>query len=586
MKHRISNHTVVVWLLITVFVLIGMSPTVYEWSVRWKTRPERYFELVHNFPTDYNLYLSKIRQGKEGAWLAREKYTSEPHAPSLSQVLYVLIGRLAHFSHIQTPYVWFAYHVARVFFAGLLLWVIWNVVDWAMTHAVFRWKILTFLLVVTASTFPKLEWVRGYPRFGGFMPWYTQVDSLQRTTFMPHVLLSQALLVFIIWVFSGGFIRKQTPGNFVFLGVVGIILGIIFPPGMFFIYSVLAVVTAGELVGRVAVCKHKTAHMKRRQEKRAVWKSQLTQWFLEDLSGRIIFILLTAPTFVYYMLLFTEYPWKRLVEFDVLHPTKFSMLEYFAALGATLPLGIIGAGAVFVFGKLDTFVQLDKCKYFIAWIAAWLMLLFIFQNIPQQSPTRFSQMMPHLPLAVLTGLLFYQLATRARSVIAHALSLIPILIVLLGLGSMASSYMWLKDFVDHKLRANIPLVPHGPQVMYPLRDIIDGLVWLQVNTPRDSIVISGETTGNYIPVYAGNTAYVGHANTVNLEIKLAEVGNFYRKHLPIDEELNWLNRTNASYVFYGPEEKEGNGWKEDLREFYPSLVLVYENQSVKIYKVP
>ena len=119
-----------IWIVVGIIlflVLFSFSPTMYEWNARLRVHDDRFFELVHNFPTDYNLYLSKIRQGKEGAWVAKEKYTSEPHSGSLSQILYVFIGRLAHFSYVQTPYVWFAYHVSRLFFAGLLLWSIWKV---------------------------------------------------------------------------------------------------------------------------------------------------------------------------------------------------------------------------------------------------------------------------------------------------------------------------------------------------------------------------------------------------------------------------------------------------------------------------
>src|SRR3989344_3050633 len=189
----------VIFGFIIFLVLVSMAPTLYEWNARGRIHADRHFELVHNFPTDYNLYLSRIREGKEGAWLATEKYTSEPHAPSLSQVMYVLIGRLADISHIQTPYVWFAYHVARVFFAGFFLWVIWKVAQWAFQGKGFFWQLTTFLLIVSQSTWPKFELVRAVPRLGGWMPWYTMADSLQRTTFMPHVLLAQAILIITLW---------------------------------------------------------------------------------------------------------------------------------------------------------------------------------------------------------------------------------------------------------------------------------------------------------------------------------------------------------------------------------------------------
>lgn len=579
MDRRVTN---IVWGLIIFFILFSMAPTLYEWNARGRIHDDRFFELVHNFPTDYNLYLSKIREGKEGAWMATEKYTSEPHAPSLSQELYVLIGRLADFSHIQTPYVWFAYEVARVFFGALLLWVIWCVAKWAFPKS-WKWGILTFLLIVTASTWPKFETVAGVPRLGGWMGWYTMSDSLQRTTFMPHVTFAQAILAFIMWVLAGGFISKKLPGNYIFLGVVGIVLGIIFPPGLLFIYGVIGVVVLGEVI-KLFLPK-KDSHSKSGMTK-------VINWFFHDGFGRVVFGIVSGPSLIYFMLLLQQYPWKRLAEFDVLHPTKFSYIEYFMAMGPTLPLGILGILLLIALKKWDV---LSRFRMFIAWVAAWLFFIFLFNYIPQQSPTRFTQMETNIPLGIFTAYLFYELANivkkhipnkKKMSAAYYSILVIPCIIIFFGLGTMSSTYMWLQDFVDHKLRATIPLVPSGAEVMYPMKDIIDGLVWLEVNTPRSAVVLTGMTTGNYTPVYAGNTAYVGHANTVNLEDKLAAVNNFYVKHLSLADEMIWLKSANISYIFYGPEEMDISGGIGDLRELYPGLTEVYKNPTVQIYKTP
>ncbi len=557
---------------------------MYEWNARNRIHADRFFELVHNFPTDYNLYLSKIRQGKEGSWLAKEKYTSEPHSGSLSQILYVIIGRLADYAHIQTPYVWFAYHVSRLFFAAVILWCIWLVSEWAMQSAGFGFQYLLFLLIALQSTWPKFETVLGVPRLGGWMPWYTQADSLQRTTFMPHVLFAQTMMIFIFWVFSsfltgtGGFITKKHPGNAVFLGIVGLVLGIIFPPGLMFVYGVLAFVTIGEFIG---------LWWEKQQHGKQLTFVHVRQWFAVRVFDRFVFGIISGPTLVYFSLLLSEYPWKRLVEFDVLHPTKFSFIEYFIAVGPLLPLGLIGIVYVCI-RKWDI---AKKFQYYIYWIVAWLVFLFVFDKIPQQSPTRFTQMAPNVPLGIFTGILFYELYSLVRTSkkylkFSSLILVIPIVIIILSFGSMASSYMWLRDFVDHKLRATIPLVPHNADVMYPMREIVEGLVWLQVYTPRDAIVLTGKTTGNYMPVYSGNTAYIGHANTVKLEIKEAEIGNFYNRRLSLEEEMAFLKASGAAYVFYGPEEYEISGGVEDLRELYPALTQVYQNTMVRIYKTP
>lgn len=569
----------IVALVILFFTLVGLSPTIYEWNIKSRTKPIRFFELVHNFPTDYNFYLSRIRQGKEGAWLAREKYTSEPHDPSLLQVLYVMIGRVSDWAHVQTPYLWFSYHAMRIFFGVFLLYCIWRFVSWHING--FRWQLFSFIVVVTASTWPKLEWVAGYPRFGGYMAWWTQIDSLQRLLFLPHVLVGQALLVFIAWVFAGGFITRRHPGNYIFLGIVGFILGIIFPPALFFLYFLLAVLTVGEVfwgwLFTVGTGKSMREYVR--------W---LQSWAVRHLSGRIIFGVLSLPTFLYFSLLFSQYPWKRLVEYDTIVKAPFTFWEYFMGLGPTFPLGLLGAALLLLnFGTYEA----RRLRIVVTWVIAWLSLMFIFTQIPQQSPSRFGQMMPQVPLGLLTVYLFMQIKTYLQKRLhlkqwANTVFVIPAICILLGLGTMASSFMWLKDFVDHKLRADVPLVPTGASVMYPLKDLIETCIWLEMYTTRDTVILAGHATSNYIPVYSGNTTFIGHANTVNLEIKQAAVTNFYVRRLPIQEELAWIKQQGIGYIVYGPEEMEMNGGITDLKELYPSLEQVYENTYFRIYKAP
>lgn len=582
--HSTRVRSAIVFLVIFFFTLVGFSPTMYEWSIKDKTKPIRFFELVHNFPTDYNFYLSRIRQGKEGAWLAKEKYTSEAHDPSLLQILYVMIGKVADWSHVQTPYLWFAYHTMRVFFGVFLLFVLWKFVEWHTDG--FPTQIFTYILVITASTWPKFEMVAGYPRFGGYMPWWTQIDSLQRLLFLPHVLVGQALLLFIAWVLAGGFISRVSgkivhPGNYIFLGIVGIFLGIIFPPVLFFLYFLLFVLTIGELfwgwLYTIGTGKTMKEYVK--------W---LRHWAVHHFAGRVLFGILSIPTFLYFSLLMSQYPWKRLVEYDTIVKAPFTFWEYFMALGPTFPLGVLGGILLLVnFGSRDA----KRLRIVVTWVIAWLSLMFIFTKIPQQSPSRFGQMMPQVPLGILTMYLFAQVKGFVEKrfnlkQISAAVFVVPALCILFGLGTMASSFMWLKDFVDHKMRADVPLVPTGASVMYPLKDLIEASIWLETYTPRDAVVLAGHATSNYIPVYSGNTTFVGHANTVNLEIKSAAVTNFFVQRLSIQEELAWLRQQGISYILYGPEEMEMNGGKTDLNELYPMLEEVYQNTFFRIYKAP
>ena len=150
---------------------------------------------------------------------------------------------------------------------------------------------------------------------------------------------------------------------------------------------------------------------------------------------------------------------------------------------------------------------------------------------------------------------------------------------------MYSSFLWQRDFVDHKMRAAYPLVPTGSYVMYPLKDFIAAMKYVQDATSRDSVILSETTAGNYIPAQAGNTVYVGHANTVKAEEKEVRVKEFFSGRMKPDEARAFLTRENLHWIFFGPQEKEDGG-VSDLTKVYPFLQQAYKNTFVTIYRLP
>jgi hypothetical protein len=533
-------------ILIVVFVLFSLSPSVYELSRAGSLPKERRFELVHNFYTDYNFYLSRIREGLSGRWTVVEKYTSEPHDGSLIHEMYLLMGQMGRSVRVPEGMADQVYHIGRAMLALVLVAAI-----AAFSGSAFPSSqglaLMAFLLAMTASSWPKLVLVEGLPRFGGYMPWWSVMDSLQRITFIPHLLAGQALLLFLIMAATNETVMKRT-GNAIFLGVLGFVLGMILPPAVLFLYAVLAVYAALTL----ARFKHNSI-------------------------GFGIIGAVSVPSLIYLLLMTSLYPWKRLAELDVLHPLPFSYVEYALAVGPMLPLGLIG-GAV-------AWIKKEKALYpSLAWMVAWLLCLVLFHFVPQQSPLRFSEMVPHVPLGILAAYVCILLVRKAPKSVRSILFLIPTTLIVVGVGQMASSYLWQKDFVDHKIRASVPLVPTGSYVMYPLKDFAAAIGYLQDKTERTDIILSETTAGNYIPVYIGDTAYVGHDNTVDAERKKALVKRFYAGEMTPDEAKQWVTAQHFRFVFFGPQEME-DGAISDLSRVYPFLVQVYKNSYVRIYDI-
>jgi len=597
-------------ILIIGFVLFSLSPTFYELSQKNKIQG-RSFELVHNYITDYNFYLSRIREGIEGRWTVIEQYTTESHQGSFIQIFYLLLGKIQVFSSNPFLSATAIYHIARIVFgaAVLLMTALWV----RMLFPTLLWQVMAFLLVVTASVWPHVVPVGESVRFGGPMAWWTLMDNLQRITFLPHLLFGQAMLSFLL--FTGGnseTLRRSQ--NWIFLGLLAFILGMVFPPGLVFVGVAYGVMILMEVLVMPDVIRHLPLFLRFRLGGR---NDRENSWIFTHVVSRVMIGLISFPSFLYFSLMFTLYPWKRLVELDIIHPLPFQFPEYIAALGPTLPLGILGL--LFVL-----FLKDKKFMSVVAWVLAWLLCLFVFQYIPQQSPLRFSEMLPHVPLGILTTYVFYVIYIRAEvgmAFLAHLSSniicrifhskdetcvsvlkksylparkgfsgvyvikmlvlTIPIFIIVVGIGVMISSFFWQKDFIDQKVAAGFPGIAMNNVIVYPINGFTDALTFIQENTPKGAIILSDMTAGNYIPPYTGRRVFVGHNNTVFLEDKLEAVHAFYRgemKHADV-----WLTNEHISFIFFGPEEREV-GKLSELQTVYPFLNEVYRNNDVIIYK--
>jgi hypothetical protein len=296
---------------------------------------------------------------------------------------------------------------------------------------------------------------------------------------------------------------------------------------------------------------------------------------IERIAGPAIAGLMSLPTVLYFSLAVRVYPWKRLIDYAALHPQPFNLQEYLLALGPILILGVIG-------GLLVLIKRERRLVLFVAWVIAWFACIIAFQHIKQESPLRFTEMLPQVPLGFLACYLFYALYRVFIKPFRYLFIIIPALLVFVGFAQMYSSWRWQKEFLDQKISATVPLVPTGSYVMYPLKDFLSGILYFQDNTSRDTVILSETTAGNYIPVYSGNTVYIGHANTVNTEQKEPVVTEFFAGQMTPAQAKDFLTSNNLHYIFFGPQEMDDGGIS-DLSTVYPFLTQIYSNAQVKDY---
>jgi hypothetical protein len=542
----------ILFLLSLFFVILSFSPSLYE-IYHAKDLPEsREFVLEHNYMFDYNFYLSRIREGQEGRFLVVEKYYNQPHQGSLFQISYLLMGKIGGLFSLSPPVV---YHAARLILGFILLFLIGRYVMKLFSG---WWPIVVYLFAITAGSWPILVKIPHFWRFATYMGWWSASDSLQRITFLPHVILGQIFILLFIWRFSDNDDQLLKFLRLLIWGMVGFVAGIIFPPTLIVVYTVFGVMSFLEIL----------------------FEGSLAMRFRLRVTARIIFILLSSLSFVYLQLIFKVKPWNVLALFDVKHRTLLPYMDYALSLGPMLPLGILGL-------IIALFRKEKKLTSVVSWVLSIGILFFIFEYIPQQSPLRFTEAAINIPLGILAAYLllqFWKLGERYRQRGVKVITVITVIVVIsLGLGVMVSMVGWLTDQAYSK-RTGSWTVPTGTQLIYPLKDFMAAIYFLRDQTKKEAVVLTSETAGNFIPAYSGNFVYLGHANTPNEEEKRAVVQQFFAGKMTKDEAKEFLQKERISYIYFGPQEKEAGNIK-DLGSIYPLISPVYSNNQVVIYKV-
>jgi hypothetical protein len=590
--------------LILFFFCFSFYPTYFEINNAHTIADptHRQFILEHNYYwPDYNLYLSKIRQGLEGKWLAIERYTSEPHQGSLIQIFYVMLGKCAAVFHL-TPneaYVWTRIVLSLVLFVTVVM-----LVSYYFKSLVFQ--VLGFLFVFVSGSFPMFYQDNGVTKIGRYMEWWSNVDALQRISFIPHILFGQILSFFIFYKLTTYNLLPTTKKIIVMI-ILGNILGLVFPPSLMTLLATVTIMIFVDVFKRFK-------------------KNHFQRLFISKTTlQHALFILCSLPSLFYTLALTRFEPWATLVSLHRINHFIIPFDQFILATGPIFYLSLAGMIAA-VFKKDRTFYPL------LYWCITTFLFLIFYTYVKDQSPLRFTQTGLFIPMGILGTYfilniwnfvtLFFKTgdasagaqhavvpitsgsthwATRAagpvnynnnqstsgrtpKTLVSIGLMLVILFYIIGSLFMMQNSLDWQIRWITQRLNATVPLVPDPPQAMYPLRDWMNGIFWLDKNTPADSVVLAEVTAGNYIPAYAHNIVYFGQANTVQYDRKQAETTSFFSGKMSASEAKNLMQRGRISYVFYSIQE-ERDSKEYDVVKWYPFLKQVYSNTLVTIYKV-
>jgi len=544
----IKKYFVIVFIFFMLF--LSFIPNLYEELVTNLLPPDRTMIWgEHSYTYDYNVYLSKIRQGLEGRSSVVDKYDNTQDQKGIFLVMiYLIAGKIASIFKQLTPT--FTYHLLRVFTS--VFWI--SVIIFLNMHYLKKISLINLgvtLSLLTASfpvfyRFDDQQWITFY------MNWWQELDILKRISFIPHDTL-----------------------NYIFISIFTILLGLVDKNKKYFI--ILCVLLFFSVFIQPSSAILFVISWTLFNLFKYFWLKSLTSDLIaEKIKQTFLILIAISIPLLYIKSVTSSYPWKSLMDFHENNMLVFNVKDYILALGPLFFTGIAG-GLLVVYKKKQELLGL------VTWIFGVFIAIVLFKFFPYQS-LRFIQTANHIPLAILSTYLFYELWKKAKlRVIKFIIIMVVITVIINGLAQAFFSIKSQTQFINQRARATLPLVPYPPQVMYPLNDFYNGLKWLETNTDHQTVVLAKITASNYIPAYSGNFVYVGHiAETPHFNERIKKADEFFSGIWEEKQAFNFLKTENIDYIFYGPQEKEGA--VKDIN-VYTFLKANYQSPLVIIYKV-
>lgn len=205
-----------------------------------------------------------------------------------------------------------------------------------------------------------------------------------------------------------------------------------------------------------------------------------------------------------------------------------------------LSLGPLFFVALFAFFLKDVWISTTK-RYLLFWMILPILLYYL-SNIIPVGGLRLFQTYQHIPIVLLSGIIFQFLSRRFTNKFRY-------LYVAITIGVISFSVPALITYGGYFAS---PLNPYGELAdnIEKLRPLLN---YLKTQTPPKSVVISNETIGMIIPAFSNNHVILGHlGNNIDYESKRFEIDAFYHGQIPPTALTTIFDKYHARYVIFQP----------------------------------
>lgn len=547
---KISLRFIIYIIIANILILLSNLPLFIRIQ---RTPPGFTFPLTHSDSYhDYALYLSAITQGKNGSLLFRDPYTTETSKPGIFYIYYTGVGKIASIFHFSSP---LAYHLGRIISVEIFILLVYILSRQLLGGRIAFWGALISLL----GTIPPLSLFKDIIIFPSQIPWWLYFDAVERLNQIPHNVFGQDMLL-LTTIFFVSFLRTQKIRFASFAAAAAFAAGIIFPPVL-------------STIGLALPLSYLIYLSKQKFSLARAALARLTTYKLRKpcIDKKIFFgiILITLSAFLsLYLIRWQEtqgFPWNiwtswNVTRWNVYEPNfNYSFLLLFGFLA------ILALPAVFDILKKSDLKQI----LLVGWVTIPYILI-PFANLINIPKLRIAQTALFVPFGLLITQTIFSLHIAPGKRLWQF-----ILLAFFLAATLPVSFFILSKRVDFVLHES-----SFPGYLSP--NVIASLEFIQDNIPKDSIFVSYEYMGNFIPALSPVVSFVGHMNlTRDFSNKRITVIDFLREKQTPEKARDFVIKNRIQYVFFGPDEK-----KFGLEKLsYDFLKVIYENNEVIVYKV-
>ncbi len=509
-----KREEIIIAVLSAFFIFLSISPTLILYL---KTPADSVYSFFHNSISDYPYYISFIRQGIEGRITTIDQFTTENQAPGLIHVFYLGLGRIGGLFGLSAVTVYLS---TRIFLGFALLVTSYIFISHFLKV---KWqRILAFLIFTTSASFPQIVTTQKGIQIWQYLYWWTEMDPINRLTFIPHFLFGHLGLVVIILLLLSVF-RLLRIHYFIFAVFIGLFLGFTHPPSLGMLYLVIG-------------------------------SYLLFNFEAKNLAVFALYVFLTIPSLIYiYYTTQNVFPWILMGKQESLF-YAIRLEEYLLAIGPVLLLGLMG---MLIKRKGEGWVLT-------LWVLVDIMMIPVSSKIPVFSNIRFLSMMVQLPLAVLAVFFLDYLKKKGRKILfSLAVSLQMTLTLITWPGSLMSAFS--------------DINPSALNFVYPKKSLVEAFEFLDDQTFPSGAVLASQDNSLLSAIFSDNPVYFGQSVWTYRNPEKAKMAEeFFSGKMDVCKSYKFFQEGKISFILAENIRESG--------KIYPYLEKIYGKDNVVIYK--